>query len=111
MNAAWSPDGNRIAFSSERKAIRDVYAKSSSGTGDEELVVQSGANKSPSRLVPMAASSLMAATLRTATGRGMTRVFSRFTLSVVCAISSRCVGDFGRCEQRQAEQDQQDAEN
>ena len=37
----WSPDGSRILFDSTRKGTRDLYVKSSSGAGDEGLVVES----------------------------------------------------------------------
>jgi len=46
MNPAWSPDGSRIAFSSDRKGARNLYVKSASGAGEEELLLESGANKS-----------------------------------------------------------------
>lgn len=46
MNPAWSPDGSRIAFSSDRKGVRDIYVKSSNGAGEEELLVESSVNKS-----------------------------------------------------------------
>ena len=42
LNPLWSPDGSRIAFTSERKGQRDIYQKLSSGTGEEELLLQSG---------------------------------------------------------------------
>ena len=45
MNPVWSPDGSRIAFSSERKGRRDIYVKSASGTGEEELLLESNLNK------------------------------------------------------------------
>ena len=35
-NPIWSPDDSRIAFSSNRNGIPDLYQKSSSGTGSEE---------------------------------------------------------------------------
>jgi len=43
----WSPDGTRIAFRSNRKGIYDVYVKPSSGVGNEELLLESTASKSP----------------------------------------------------------------
>jgi Tol biopolymer transport system component/tRNA A-37 threonylcarbamoyl transferase component Bud32 len=46
LNPVWSPDGSRVAFSSDRKGNRDLYVKSSSGTGDEELLLESSLNKS-----------------------------------------------------------------
>jgi Tol biopolymer transport system component len=46
MNPAWSPDGSRIAFSSDRRGVRDIYVKSSSGAGEEELLLQSPVSKS-----------------------------------------------------------------
>ncbi|MBZ5500329.1 MAG: protein kinase [Acidobacteriia bacterium] len=42
MDPAWSPDGSRIAWTSDRKGVRDLYVKSASGTGqDEPLLVSS----------------------------------------------------------------------
>jgi Tol biopolymer transport system component len=46
MNPAWSPDGSRIAFSSDRTGSRDIYWKLSSGAGAEELLVDSKDSKS-----------------------------------------------------------------
>jgi serine/threonine protein kinase len=43
----WSPDGSRVAFSSAAGGRYDLYQKSSNGTGGEELLYQSGDNKSP----------------------------------------------------------------
>ena len=41
FNAAWSPDGTRIAFSSDRLGARDLYLKNASGTGEDELLLSS----------------------------------------------------------------------
>ena len=41
----WSPDGSRIVFDSNRKGHRDLYQKSSSGAGAEELLVESPQDK------------------------------------------------------------------
>jgi serine/threonine protein kinase len=38
----WSPDGSRIAFKSERNGEMAFYHKSSSGTGEEELIYRAG---------------------------------------------------------------------
>jgi Tol biopolymer transport system component len=43
----WSPDGTRIAFSSSRKGIFDLFLKPSSGAGAEELVLASPFTKIP----------------------------------------------------------------
>jgi serine/threonine protein kinase len=37
-SAIWSPDGNRIAFSSNRSGFYNIYVKAASGTGPEELL-------------------------------------------------------------------------
>jgi Tol biopolymer transport system component len=41
----WSPDGSRIAFSSNRRGHADLYQKSASGTGSEELLLESNVSK------------------------------------------------------------------
>ncbi len=38
----WSPDGSRIAFTSDRSGQVDFYHKSSSGTGDEQMFLKVG---------------------------------------------------------------------
>ena len=43
----WSPDGARIAFASNRGGVLDLYQKSSSGAGQEELLLQSRSVKLP----------------------------------------------------------------
>ena len=41
-DAVWSPDGSRVAWTSNRKGVQDLYVKSASGTGqDEPLLVSS----------------------------------------------------------------------
>jgi eukaryotic-like serine/threonine-protein kinase len=44
----WSPDGNRIAYCAVVKKFADVYQKSSSGTGGEEILSQTDFSKNPS---------------------------------------------------------------
>ncbi|MDA2938906.1 serine/threonine-protein kinase [Acidobacteria bacterium AH-259-A15] len=46
LNPVWSADGTRIAFTSDRKGQRDIYQKMASGTGEDELVLESGEQKS-----------------------------------------------------------------
>jgi serine/threonine protein kinase len=46
MNPVWSPDGSRIAFTSDRKGVRDVYLQSASKAGTAELLVSNAAAKS-----------------------------------------------------------------
>jgi len=41
MNPVWSPDGSRIAFTSDRSGVRKIYVKSAFGTGAEELLAES----------------------------------------------------------------------
>ena len=41
----WTPDGNRIVFSSNRKGYSDLYWKPSNGTGKEDLLFGSESNK------------------------------------------------------------------
>ncbi len=46
FNSLWSPDGQRIAFTSERKGVRDIYHKLASGAGEDDLLFESGEGKS-----------------------------------------------------------------
>jgi serine/threonine protein kinase/Tol biopolymer transport system component len=46
FNPVWSPDGARIAYTSRRKEKRDLYVKNVSGTGEEQLLLASNADKS-----------------------------------------------------------------
>ncbi|SPE38243.1 Serine/threonine protein kinase [Candidatus Sulfopaludibacter sp. SbA6] len=41
LDPVWSPDGSRIAFTSDRRGVRNIYVKSAYGTGAEELLVES----------------------------------------------------------------------
>jgi Tol biopolymer transport system component len=43
---AWSPDGTRVAFTSDRLGMRDIFVTPASGLGPEELVLKSNAPKS-----------------------------------------------------------------
>ena len=43
----WSPDGSQIVWSSNREGIYNLYRKSSSGTGNEEVLLSSPAYKFP----------------------------------------------------------------
>jgi Tol biopolymer transport system component len=45
FNPVWSPDGTHIAFTSDRKGVRDIYVKQSNGIGAEELLVTSASHK------------------------------------------------------------------
>jgi Tol biopolymer transport system component len=45
----WSPQGDRIVFSSSRIGKFNLYQKAGSGTGQDELLVESGNNKFPSQ--------------------------------------------------------------
>jgi eukaryotic-like serine/threonine-protein kinase len=44
-NAVWSPDGNTIVFSSNRKGHYDIYQKKADGTGTEEPLLVSDIEK------------------------------------------------------------------
>jgi serine/threonine protein kinase len=52
LNPVWSLDGSRIFFSSDRKGARDLYVKSAAGTGEDELLLESGAQKNAEQLSP-----------------------------------------------------------
>lgn len=47
IRPVWAPDGSRIIFASQRKGHLDLYVKDSSGSGSEELLYESDANKIP----------------------------------------------------------------
>jgi len=46
FNPMWSPDGSRIAFTSDRKGVRNLYHKAASGVGRDELLLETGFHKS-----------------------------------------------------------------
>jgi eukaryotic-like serine/threonine-protein kinase len=48
----WSPDGLRILFASNRRGVFDLYIKPASGTGAEQVVLESSANKIPNHWSP-----------------------------------------------------------
>ena len=52
LNPVWSPDGNRIVFSSSRKGKIDLYIKSSSGAASEEALLESGEGQNPTDWSP-----------------------------------------------------------
>jgi Tol biopolymer transport system component len=43
----WSPDGTRVVFASNRKGVFDLYQKASSGSGAEEILLESAESKRP----------------------------------------------------------------
>ncbi len=45
LNPTWSPDGTRIAFTSNRKGQRDLYEKPANGVGQEKLLLASSLEK------------------------------------------------------------------
>jgi Tol biopolymer transport system component len=48
----WSPDGARVAFSSTRRGNLDLYVKSASGTGTEDLLIESSGTQALSDWSP-----------------------------------------------------------
>lgn len=46
-NPLWSPDGSRIVFTSGREGQGNLYQKSASGSGNEEVLLKSGEAKVP----------------------------------------------------------------
>jgi serine/threonine protein kinase len=47
LSGAWSPDGSRIIFASNRSGVFDLYLKLASGAKDEELLLKSSEIKFP----------------------------------------------------------------
>ena len=45
--SVWSPDGSRVAFASNRAGTLDLYQRSASGTGPEELLLRTERPKTP----------------------------------------------------------------
>jgi Tol biopolymer transport system component len=45
VNPTWSPDGARIAFSSDRNGHQDIYVKAATGAGDEQVLLRSSEDK------------------------------------------------------------------
>jgi eukaryotic-like serine/threonine-protein kinase len=45
FNPTWSPDGTRIAFTSDRKGHRNIYVKAASGVGEEQMLAESAEEK------------------------------------------------------------------
>jgi Tol biopolymer transport system component len=39
LDPVWSPDGSRVAFTSDRAGQRDIYVKPADGSGEEQLLV------------------------------------------------------------------------
>jgi Tol biopolymer transport system component len=52
LNPVWSPDGSRIFFTSDRKGNRDLYVKSAAGTGEDELLLESGVRMNVEHVSP-----------------------------------------------------------
>jgi Tol biopolymer transport system component/predicted Ser/Thr protein kinase len=48
----WSPDGSRIAFGATRKDFEDIYVRSAAAGGQEELLLSSDHDKSPTSWSP-----------------------------------------------------------
>ena len=47
LGASWSPDGQRLIFSSVRTDVLDLFSQAADGSGSEELVFESTDNKYP----------------------------------------------------------------
>jgi Tol biopolymer transport system component len=52
LTGSWSPDGRRIAFSSNRTGVDELYEKDASGVSGEELLVKSAHTKFPTGWSP-----------------------------------------------------------
>jgi Tol biopolymer transport system component len=46
INPVWSPDGERIAYTTYRKGNADIYMKNANGTGPETPILESASNES-----------------------------------------------------------------
>jgi Tol biopolymer transport system component len=46
LSPTWSPDGARIAFTSNRKGHRQIYVKAASGVGEDQMLVESADDES-----------------------------------------------------------------
>jgi len=46
LSPTWSPDGARIAFSSDRSGHREIYVKATSGVGEDQVLVESADEES-----------------------------------------------------------------
>ena len=47
LNPVWSPDGRRIAFSSNREGTTNLYVRAADGAGSDELLLKTGERKTP----------------------------------------------------------------
>jgi serine/threonine protein kinase len=52
ISPVWAPDGTAIAFASNRSGYFDLYRKLTSGSGENELLLHSNANKNPTDWSP-----------------------------------------------------------
>ena len=52
LTSVWSPDGSRIVFNVNRKGHLDLYQKSSSGAGTEEVLLEDNLDKVPTSWSP-----------------------------------------------------------
>jgi Tol biopolymer transport system component len=52
IEAVWSPDGRRIAFSSNRSGVYDLYVEKTNDSSEEELLVKSPHRKEPKSWSP-----------------------------------------------------------
>lgn len=52
FSAIWSPDGTKLVFNSRRKGPLDLYQKTSSGAGNDELLFEDTSDKYPTSWSP-----------------------------------------------------------
>ena len=52
LGPIWSPDGNRIVFSSDREGVFDLYQKPATGGASEELLIKTSQSKYASGFSP-----------------------------------------------------------
>ena len=79
---AWSPDGKKVAYASQRIGQEDIYVKSVGGDSSEEALVTTPGDKEPDRWSSLSASfwNRTAGNLRRFSAQGVTVKVTEFDL-------------------------------